>query len=571
MNKTVTINISGIIFHIEEDAYQNLSGYLAALKMRFAAQQGGAEILADIEARIAELMQEKVGPSKQVLVNDDVEVAKATMGRPEDLGGDEPASAPGDAGPADEQIKRRFFRDPDDRVIGGVCSGLAAYFDIDRVWVRLAMFLLIFFGGLSLWVYVILWIVIPMARTTAEKLAMRGKPANINTIMRNFRDEAEEVKTRFTRQGGAYGERVRDNLSGALATFFNIVGRLFGLLLLFIGGVLLLAYVAAITGVSLVDMNSNVANWKTAIFGSSFDYNLAVVAFMLVAGIPIFLLLYAGIKLLFRVTYSNRWLGFALGIAWVAGIALGLYVTVKTVQQFSESTQLKEQVPLDGIGDTLVIRVKATPEFYPLGLDADDDGPLRHGHIRLSSIDRKISVVGAPGIDIVESHDGRAELQIVYESRGADKREAYSNAQEIRYRYERQGNVLVFDENFVVPGEARFRDQEVFVRLILPPGKVVMIERSAKDLLHDVDNTSQTWDGDMAGRRWKMTERGLECVDCDNLRSIYDDHDDLPGRRRRVHVGHEGIHVKSDDEEVKIDRHGVEIRSNRDRNKEEGN
>src|SRR5205085_2356838 len=106
-----------------------------------------------------------------------------------------------------EKARRRLYRNPDEKALGGVCSGLAAYFDIDVVWVRLAMFLLVFFGGISIWVYIILWIIIPEAKTTAEKFAMRGESANINSIFRSFKEEAEDVKNRF----GKYGSEVSRN------------------------------------------------------------------------------------------------------------------------------------------------------------------------------------------------------------------------------------------------------------------------------------------------------------------------------------------------------------------------
>src|SRR5436190_9239156 len=188
-NKTVTINISGVIFHIEEDAYDSLSRYLGTIKGYFSGTDGGNEIMSDIEARIAELLQARINVSKQVILMADVDHVMGVMGRPEEFGADTKSTQEEESEPIyQERIKRRLFRNPEDKAIGGVCSGLAAYFDIDTVWVRLAMFLLIFFGGISLWVYIVLWIVMPEARSTADKMAMRGEPANINNIMRSVRE-----------------------------------------------------------------------------------------------------------------------------------------------------------------------------------------------------------------------------------------------------------------------------------------------------------------------------------------------------------------------------------------------
>src|SRR5688572_10984662 len=261
MNKTVTINISGIIFHIEEDAYDRLSKYLSTIKGYFSKTDGGNEIMSDIEARIAELLQGKINNGKQVILISDVDYVMNVMGKPEDFGAEPNKEENAEGNEQDpvyhERIKRRLFRNPDEKALGGVCSGLAAYFGIDTVWIRLAMFLLIFFGGLSIWVYIVLWIVIPEAKTTADKLAMRGEQANINSIFRSFQEEAEDLKNRYAKEGRKQyhnvNQTVRENMGYARGTaasvlngVFNIVGRLIGLFLIFIGGVLLFAYIMSL-------------------------------------------------------------------------------------------------------------------------------------------------------------------------------------------------------------------------------------------------------------------------------------------------------------------------------------
>jgi len=270
MNKTVTINISGIIFHIEEDAYEILSKYILEIKNYFKNTEGGNEIFSDIESRIAELLQQKLSSSKQVILVGDVQSVMEVMGKPEDFAGDESKVnndnfQTASANYTEEKIKRRLFRNPDQKVFGGVCGGLAAYFDIDVVWIRLAMFLLIFFGGLSLWVYVIMWIIIPQAKSTTDKLSMRGEAATVNTIYKNFKEEAEDVKTRMNKYGqeirqGNYWDRVRQNTAGVFGFIFNIIGRFFGLVLLLIGIALLFIYVVSLFGFSVSYTNDGLNN-----------------------------------------------------------------------------------------------------------------------------------------------------------------------------------------------------------------------------------------------------------------------------------------------------------------------
>lgn len=572
MNKTVTINISGIIFHIEEDAYDSLSRYMQTIKGYFSNTDGGNEIMSDIEARIAELLQGRINTTKQVVLMVDVEHVMDIMGKPEDFGGENKGEDKKNEETyySDEKIRRRLFRNPDDKAIGGVCSGLAAYFDIDTVWVRLAMFLLIFFGGISLWVYIILWIIIPLAKTTADKFAMRGESANINTIFKSFKEEAEEVKTRFNKYGrdlrrNEYNESVRGNVSRVIGAIFNILGRLVGLFLLCIGAIFLFAYLTSLFGISIVDSNTDVAKWKAVIFETSANYGLAIFAFIIVLGIPIFMLIYGGIKLLFRIHYSNRWLNLGLGILWTLGLVLGFYVTVVTVKQFNETSRLKETIELHGTGDTLI--VKMNPAFMTiknLAYDNSDDleNYLSHTHsgFTFGEEGKTLSVIGFAGLNVVESNTDSVEMVITQSSRGGSKKEANESARSIKYAYRQNGRELIFDEVFTVAAGSKFRAQELDIKLKLPKGKVIYFDKSVKNLLDDVDNTTNTWDGDMVSRRWVMTDKGLKCIDCDDLEHVSGNQDDEM-KENNVIINKKGIHVKDKDAEIKIDEDGIKIKT----------
>lgn len=570
MNKTVTINISGIIFHIEEDAYDSLSKYLATIKGYFSNTDGGNEIMSDIEARIAELLQERTNAVKQVVLMADVDHVKSVMGKPEDFGGEqtktENKKQEQENDFSDEKIKRRLFRNPDDKAVGGVCSGLAAYFDVDTVWIRLAMFLLIFFGGLSLWVYIILWIIIPEAKTTADKFAMRGESANINNIFKSFKDEAEDVKNRF--KNNSYGNNVRSNISVVLNSIFNVIGRLIGLFLVMIGCAFLFAYISSLFGISVADANSDITNWKSVIFSSSTDYALAVFSFIIVAGIPVFMLLYAGIKLLFKIKYSNRWLNLSLGLTWALGLIIGFYVTVSTVKQFNESSKVKETAVLHGMGDTIVVKLNpAMATLKPFGYDNADDLDTYFGRnnsgYQFGDLDKKLSIIGTAGLDIIESSSDSIELIINYEARGNTKREANENAKSIKYAYTQNNSELIFDEVFTVLAGTKFRAQEVDIKLKLPKGKVIYFDKSVKYLLDDVENTTNTWDGNMVSRRWKMTERGLECIDCEGLEELDEEihFSEREIKGKNITINEDGIKVNGTDAEIKIDEHGIKIKT----------
>lgn len=581
MNKTVTINISGIIFHIEEDAYDSLSKYLAAIKGHFSNTDGGNEIMADIEARVAELLQGKINTSKQVILMADVDQVKNIMGKPEEFGA-EPTKEENSKSQnenfdhAQEKTKRRLFRNPDEKTIGGVCSGLAAYFDIDTVWVRLAMFLLIFFGGISIWVYIVLWIVIPQAKTTADKFAMRGESANINTIYQSFKEEADDVKNRFAKQGRDYKQQfsdvnstVRTNFAAGANGVFNVLGRLIGLFLLFIGGILLFCYIMSLLGISILYSNAEIAKWKSVIFESSSDYALALFAFIIVTGIPVFMLIYGGVKLLFKIRYSNRWLNLSLGFLWIIGLIMGFYVTVSALKQFSETSKLKEVTELHGMGDTIIVKLNpALANLKTFNFDNADelDVDRRHNNgYHFGEIGKNLSIIGFADLDVIESSSDSVELVVNQSAKGGSKKEANANAKAIHYSYQRVGNELIFDELFSVESGSRFRFQELDIKLKLPKGKVIYFDKSVKQLLNDVDNTTNTWDGDMISRRWKMTDKGLQCIDCKDLDNIgdsnKDDDDNEEIKTKNITINDDGIKVNGKDAEIKIDEDGIRIKT----------
>src|SRR5688572_21955605 len=162
MNKTVNVNIGGMAFIIDEDAFNRLHQYLENLKRHFGSTEGGTEIIQDIEARIAELLSEKLA-TRTIISNRDVEEVIAEMGGPEEFGGTDEPAAPKSANNFESEEPKRVYRHPDDQVLGGVCSGIAAYLGFDPLWLRLAFALAVLFFGTGILIYIILWIVIPKA------------------------------------------------------------------------------------------------------------------------------------------------------------------------------------------------------------------------------------------------------------------------------------------------------------------------------------------------------------------------------------------------------------------------
>jgi phage shock protein PspC (stress-responsive transcriptional regulator) len=204
MKKTFTINLSGTVFHIEEDAYNTLHNYLLELKRYFGNSEEGKEITSDIEARIAEIFSQKMGNDKNVVTEEWVNEVIETMGTPENITEEsEEKSYTGQ-----NKTKRRLYRHPDEKVLSGVCGGIATYFNMDPVIMRIIFVVLAFLTtGAAILAYIILWIAVPKAVTTAQRLEMMGEEVTIKNIEKFIKDEVNSVKESYHKFTKSKAER----------------------------------------------------------------------------------------------------------------------------------------------------------------------------------------------------------------------------------------------------------------------------------------------------------------------------------------------------------------------------
>lgn len=318
MKKTININLAGFVFYIDEDAYEALQKYLNNIRAYLGNTEGREEIIDDIESRIAELFSEK---QKQVITLIEVSEVIEVMGQPEDyMSEEEPEEKK-----SYQQSSKRLYRDPDSTVLGGVCSGVGHYLNIDAVWIRL-IFLAMVWSGVSILFYFILWAIIPKAETTAQKLEMKGKAATFSNIEDYVRKGYENVKDDFKNVDfkGA-GEKAKQGASGFFAFLGELISKLFsalGKVLSFIANILgkLLGVIILITTVALI-----IALTVSFIIGSFIDINIGNdilvlpgfefigpdwggpfhpiwyhISMMLTFGIPAFSLLLFALQLLFK-------------------------------------------------------------------------------------------------------------------------------------------------------------------------------------------------------------------------------------------------------------------------------
>lgn len=587
MNKTVTINISGIIFHIEEDAYDKLSKYLSTIRGYFNKADGGNEIMSDIEARIAEMLQAKTSAIKQVVLMTDVESVIESMGKPEEFAGegqsDNTSNEETDFSYSDNTIKR-LYRDEDNKVLGGVCSGIGHYFGFDPVWLRIALALLFFFAGTGLLLYIILWIAIPSAKTTAEKLAMRGEKVDINNISKAVKEEAEQLRKRMEKYGKEFSSMAKDQIKPRtgvekfvdfVTDVFMNVGRvllkIIGVALIIFGVIFFLGLFSSVFGMSFMTSNVDFKDWIDMVLLDGKDFYLGLIGISIFLGMPIIMMIYGGVKILFKIKYSNRWLNFSLGILWLIGFSLVLYVGIKTFSDFSKESKVRESINIEQ-HDILYLKLNQTALNYEeLNMsdeDQDEDSHVvirkNHDNYMIGKHDGIKYLLGKAQLNIIKSQSDKIELVIVKEAKGYDKKDATFRAKNISYQVVQNDSLLIFDDIFKANNADKFRAQDVTVILKVPVGKTVYLDKSIENLMYDVENVTNTFDGDMVNRRWIMTESSLKCVDCNGISSNNDEGDEESSNsiiNKEVKINVNGVDINAKDADIKMDSNGVKINS----------
>ena len=356
MKKTFTVNLNGIVFHIDEDAYQLLDSYLTNLRIHFSREEGSDEIMSDFEARISELLNERIRLGFNVITIEHVEEVIQRMGKPEELfageeknaGSEFSATTEPTAGASDRKFRKRLMRDPDDKMLGGVASGLAAYFGIDTTLLRLVMILLLIVSmtvPVTI-IYIVLWLVLPLARTATDRLVMRGEPVNLENIGRTVTDGFEKASDDMrayirTNAPRTQFQKIADFIVSFFAAVFKVGAVLLAILLIpvfiFVLFILLIVVFALIVGgwsavFSYLPIDSDMY------FVSEMPNYMAVwgsISGILLLGIPLMALLYR----LFRrslnlgpMAGAVKWI---LLLVWLASLVGVCAVGVWAVKEYS--------------------------------------------------------------------------------------------------------------------------------------------------------------------------------------------------------------------------------------------
>jgi phage shock protein PspC (stress-responsive transcriptional regulator) len=581
MNKTININLGGIFFHIDEVAYQKLKLYLDAIRRSLSNDpQGRDEILNDIEHRIGELLSERVKDQRQVVNENDIDEITKIMGKPEDylvdeeIFEDEPKYRT-------RTSSKKLFRDTDDKFLGGVCSGLAHYIGIDIIWMRIIWLILLFFFGTGVLIYILLWILVPAAETTAEKLQMKGEPVNISNIERKIREEFQEVSSKVKDGVNDVTEKVKSSefkknvenkaksgFSEILDTCVNVLTAIFKVFGKFLGGILI--FVAAVTLIALIFGAFSVGSFEIIglddfvhyppfFFDSIIPSWLLTIFGFFAVGIPFVVLFMVGLKILssnvksFSTTTKLSLLG-----VWIISIIGLAFAGVNFASQTAYDGVMNETQELPIIAnDTLRVKMIGNDEL-------SNRKELRRRYSYETVYDNDVQKLFSSriNVDLKSTDKANAYVKIRKESEGKNRLTANNYAKAIDYSFNLNNKNLVLNGYFLSEFKNIFKDQSIDITIYLPTNSIIYLDKSTRTFLNDVDNVQDIHDRDMPKHYYKMTEAGLECLDCDP--NIFGNSFKSNNEHFKLNIDRQGIQMKVSDgdeeAEVKIDKNGIIIK-----------
>ncbi|WP_440069269.1 PspC domain-containing protein [Tenacibaculum discolor] len=537
MNKTININLGGFFFHIDETAYQKLKRYLDAIARSLSDDpQGKNEIIADIEARISELLSERITDARQVVNESDIEEIIAIMGQPEDYAEAEEAYNENTSYSYNRNTSsKKMFRDGDDKFLGGVCSGLGHYFNVDVVWIRLAFLILTLAGfGFGIIGYIILWVILPEAKTTSEKLQMEGEAVNIDNIEKKIRNEFESLSSKVKEGAHDLSDKISnadyqklrnqtksgfqdfiDTMGKILLAIFKVFGKFMGVLLIFIAGITIISLLLTLFSVGsleILNFDGDMIHYPPFFYDSAMPKWLLMTFVFFLIGIPFVVLFILGLRIL---SPNVKRLGIAtvltlFGLWLVSLLAIGFSgIEYFTTHAYDGAHVSKHSITYNQ-EEPLKIRVVNDDNIY-----YQHNLRNRDNSISVHVNDKEMKYSNDINIDVRKSETGNAYIEIKKTSEGRKRNNANSNAEAIQYNFKTANNTIVFDAFFISEYKNIWKDEEIDAVLYIPEGTTVYFEGSSRNFLDDVENVQNVYDRDMANHHFKMTPKGFNCLDCD--------------------------------------------------------
>jgi phage shock protein PspC (stress-responsive transcriptional regulator) len=485
MIKTVTVNLAGQVFHIDENAFEKLSSYLKAIKNMYSKEEGGEEILSDIESRIAEVFISKLKESSREVINmNDVEYIISTLGKPEEFESENLENGYDATTGQNDKSNKRLYRNADDQFIAGVCSGLSAYLGInDHLWMRLIFVLLVITGfGTGILIYIILWILVPEAKSAAQKLQMRGERVNIENIEKNFKQGVSNIENKLDSiNGGKTIKNIANQSTSILRRLINVAFIIIKGFIIFITTIVVFSLVVTLMALAISGFVSTPL-LNTYLFETSTMGYVATVGLLTILVVTALFFILLPFQIFSRKTKPFRKeVSLTMLTLWFLGLIMVSVGSADTLRQFVvkekivNTTAFESPVALD----TLIIRTAS------LSPNDAKNVSISIGWKKYQ-IDQEGEFMNKVKLYIEPSDNNQLKLVETYSSRGANSANAIKNVKNIAYNYKLDNKHIIFDDFISTnDGSGKWRNQSLKLKLHIPENTVVVF-RNISHMIEEV-------------------------------------------------------------------------------------
>lgn len=490
MNKTVSIHLQGIPFIFEEQAFERLNTYLQQLKQVLQKEEGSDEILQDIELRMVELLQQQLTPFKQVVELSVIEQIIEKLGKPEDFTDESSSNSEQTSSSIDLPVEKRLFRDGDRAVLGGVCAGVAAYFNVDVVVIRAIYVFTLLTFGIGFLLYLVLWAIIPIAKTSSDKLRMKGQHVNIENMKTELGDAANRIKK------GAKELKSNSGIQSSIAGILRIISVVIGVWALLFGtGIFVFAIVFFFVNPDIIPAQLNGRFMSFQDFGGllfeskSHEFysqlGIALISIALVAQCYLF-----GIRLItqFKATYLKV-LTAIFGVTLVVGVVLVSLGGVQIGRSMAIYGEVEKEIAtIPGL--ELNIEKKSIEGQLIDGFKIKSNGDegvitIKNGRVYLQGIELVYS----------QSSDSLFHIKQINDAQGRTHESALKKARNVKCTYELQDNRMFLETMYSFPASDKFRDQNVKFMIAVPSGGKIFYEKLQvyPSFIEESDTTTETF------------------------------------------------------------------------------
>lgn len=509
MDKTIKINLGGSLFQIDEEAYRMLRDYLQTIDTGFRNVPGGYETIEDIESRIAEIFLSQKDIAG-VITKTNVEAMISIIGKPEDFDYFENKNSL----PPFSSRKKRMFRNPDDSIIGGVCSGIGAYLGTDSVWIRILFILLTIFFGVGFFLYCVLWIALPKARTDIQKKEMYG-----NTFY-----------SAMQQNPGSAGYSGTSRLGNAFNEVFKASGKaifiLLRVILIIIGTTLVLTGFLSILSFVMVFLFKYPGSFSTNIDGVNLSYIPDFLNFIVAPSVvpwitiltsvivilPMLALIYWGVKMIFWFRAKDGVFSLTGFVLWVMSVAALSIILFNEGVSYTESAKTISSNILKESPDTLYFRQGKRIE----DLKYDHEISIPHENYYVFIAEDRKEVFVRTFVRIENSGNNNTMADVRKRSTGRSRTDALQRAEALQYNFRQVGDTLFFDEYFSYPPGTKWAFDNVGVTLRIPEGTLVNMDINTENMINPhhgnyYDRANKY--SENGNRFWKITEEGFRLSD----------------------------------------------------------